>query len=636
MKKKRKRQKCTTTAALMWRISALVLGLWLIAMGYLTVVLAQDMYEHYEDHVQRFTSRDSFAAVGDPVGLERKEMLEHMATFDEFAFDTLDIPLYRNPYEDQEMTLRMYEGDLKYDAAMVFLDSHEERILDQRGFAAVTYMTEEEWFSGCEVAENHTLIDLADSDVLRGRQLSSSVYPLAYYTMSRFTGYFEEDRFVVTDVDYLDIRYPGLLPEDQTLGQLDAQGELRWEEGYEGSVETDRALVRIYTDEALGYGRPSQPVTLEDNSYEQLDDLAADCAQHYWYTQKGRDSLWDAVIVRTGEYTDTDGVVARYAAAIRCYPLPSTMLRLQNFYLLTLIPLVVLLVLIWRRIRRELADPLWQLMEHGQMDFAPLPDTIESWWWEPYELEQWYVSTQRQVQELRQETRQLRTALDYAKNAEESRKQMVSNITHELKTPLAIIHSYAEGLDEGIAAEKQSQYLQVIREEAQRMDGMVLEMLDLSRLEAGKVRLQSDRFSLLGLTRSVFEELELLMQKKGLHLHYDLAEDFQITADEGRIGQVVRNFATNAIKYTPEGGNIWVNVYRHKEKTVFTMENECEPLPQEALEKVWDSFYRVSASRTEKGTGLGLTIARTIIDLHGGTCHAQNTQNGVLFQFQLP
>lgn len=636
MKKKRKRQKRTTTAALMWRISALVLGLWLVAMSYLTVILAQQMYDHYEDHVQRFTAARSFAQVGDPVGLERKEMLEHMAVFDEFAFDTLDIPLYRNPYEDQEMTRRMYEGDLQYDAAMVFLDSHEERILDQRGFASVTYMTEDEWHSGCEVAENYTLIDLTDNDVLREEQLSSSLYPLAYYDVTRFTGYFEEERFVVTDVDCLNIRYPGLLPEDQTLGQLDAQGELQWEEGYEGSVETDRDLVRIYTDETVGYGRPSQPVTLEDNSYDQLDDLVADYVRYGWYGQAGRESLWDAVIVRSGEYTDTEGLTARYAAAIRCYPLQSTMLRLQNLYLITLVALVVLLVLIWRRIRRELADPLWQLMDCGQQDFAPLPDTVESWWWEPYELEQWYVTTQKEVQELRQETRQLRTALEYAKNAEESRKKMISGMTHELKTPLAIIHSYAEGLDEGIAAEKQSQYLQVIREEAERMDGMVLEMLDLSRLEAGKVRLQADRFSLLGLTRSVFDDLQLLLQRKELHLHYDLAEDFQITADEGRIGQVVRNLATNAIKYTPEGGSIWVNVYRHKEKTVFTMENECEPLPPEALEKVWDSFYRVSASRTEKGTGLGLTIAKTIIDLHGGTCHVQNTQNGVLFQFQLP
>lgn len=635
MKKKRGRQKRTTTAALMWRISALVLGLWLIAMSYLTVILAQQVYDHYEDHVQRYTSRHSFAEAGDPVGLERKEMLEHMATFDEFAFDRLDIPLYRNPYEDEYLTKRILDGDLRYDAAMVFFDSQEQKILDQRGFAAVVYMTEEEWHSGGETAEHYTYVDMTETDVLEGYAFFS-LSGLSHWDMTRLTGYFEGDRFVVTDRDYLNIRYPGLLPKDQTLGQLDSQGQLQWEEGYEGSVETDRELVRIYSEEIVGYERQPQPVTVGDRSYEGLDELAEDYAQHYWYTQLGRESLWDAVIVRAGTYTDTNGETARYAAAIRCYPLPSTMLRLQNFYLLTLIPLVVLLLLIWRRIRRELADPLWQLMEHGQKDFAPLPDTMESWWWEPYELEQWYVGTQQQMQELRQETRQLRTALDYAKNAEESRKQMVSNITHELKTPLAIIHSYAEGLEEGIAAEKQAQYLQVIREEAERMDGMVLEMLDLSRLEAGKVRLQSDRFSLLGLTRSVFDDLELLIQKKGLQLHYDLAEDFQITADEGRIGQVVRNFATNAIKYAPEGGNIWVNVYRHKEKTIFTMENECEPLPEEALEKVWDSFYRVSASRTEKGTGLGLTIAKTIIDLHGGTCHAQNTQNGVLFQFQLP
>jgi signal transduction histidine kinase len=130
--------------------------------------------------------------------------------------------------------------------------------------------------------------------------------------------------------------------------------------------------------------------------------------------------------------------------------------------------------------------------------------------------------------------------------------------------------------------------------------------------------------------------MELLMEKKGLTLHESLVEDFQITADEGRICRVVRNLASNAVKYTPEGGKIWLSIYRHKGQTVLTMENECEPLPEEALAQVWDSFYRVSDSRTEKGTGLGLTVVKTIIELHGGSCHVMNTQNGVQFGFRLP
>lgn len=633
MKKKKKRTKLAATTAIMWRISALVLGLWAVAMSYLTVVLAQDMYDHYDSHIARYTARETFGQTGDPVALERELMLLHAAAFDSFAAHELEMPLYQNPYEDEPTMKRILKGDLLYDVAMVFYDGQSHSVIDPQDYCTVTYMDEAEWFGGCEVAERHTYIDLTEGDLIPSSGSGTAVY-LNHFDGNRLTGYFEGDRFVVTDIDYLNIQYPGLLPKDLTLGQADSQGHLKWHEAYEGSVETDRELVRIYTDEILSYGRLEQSVTSNGQTFGSMGELASQ------YLRKaeplGQESLWHAVILRTGHYTDVDGQVSRYVAAISCWPLYSTVLRLQWFYVLTLLPLVVILLLLRRRLRRELGDPMEQMLRYAKKGFAPLPDTIESWWQEPYELEQWYVQTQRQTHELRQETRQLRAALDYAKNAEESRKKMISGLTHELKTPLAVIHSYCEGLEEGIAAEKQGQYLQVIREEAQRMDGMVLQMLDLSRLEAGKVRLQSDRFSLLSMARSVFGDLGILLEKKGLTLHEGLVEDFQITADEGRIGQVVRNLAANAVKYTPEGGQIHYDVYRHKDRTVFAIENQCKPLPEEALSQVWDSFYRVSASRTEEGTGLGLTIVKTIVELHGGSCEVLNTQDGVRFQFQLP
>ncbi|MBQ2244771.1 MAG: HAMP domain-containing histidine kinase [Oscillospiraceae bacterium] len=633
MKEKKEKAKLSATAAIMWRISALVLGLWAFAMSYLTVLLAQDMYDHYDSHIARYTARESFGQTGDPVALEREQMLLHAAAFDSFAAHELEMPLYQNPYEDEPTMKRILKGDLLYDVAMVFYDGQTHSVIDPQDYCTVTYMDEAEWFGGCEVAERHTYIDLTEGDLIPGSGSGTAVY-LNHFDGNRLTGYFEGDRFVVTDIDYLNIQYPGLLPKDLTLGQADSQGHLKWHEAYEGSVETDRELVRIYTDEILSYGRLEQSVTSNGQTFGSMGELASQ------YLRKaeplGQESLWHAVILRTGHYTDVDGQVSRYVAAISCWPLYSTVLRLQWFYVLTLLPLVVILLLLRRRLRRELGGPLAQMVLHGRKGFAPLPETVGSRWQEPCELEQWYVQTQQRTHEMLQENRRLRAAMDYAKNAEESRKKMVSGMAHELKTPLAIIHSYCEGLEEGIAAEKRVEYLQVIREETERMDGMVLELLDLSRLEAGKVRLQSDRFSLPALTRSVFGDMELLMEKKGLTLHESLVEDFQITADEGRIGQVVRNLASNAVKYTPEGGKIWLSIYRHKDQTVLTMENECEPLPEEALAQVWDSFYRVSDSRTEKGTGLGLTVVKTIIELHGGSCHVMNTQNGVQFGFRLP
>ena len=214
-------------------------------------------------------------------------------------------------------------------------------------------------------------------------------------------------------------------------------------------------------------------------------------------------------------------------------------------------------------------------------------------------------------------------------------RQMTSNITHELKTPLAVIHSYAEGLKEHAAEEKRDKYIDVILAETERTDSMVLEMLDLSRLEAGRVRLSRDDVSVVALTQSIFEKLELGARAKNLQLTFSFPEEFTITVDEGRIAQVIENFATNAIKYTPVGGRVTVTIQNRQGKMSFAIENESKPLSNEALRKVWDTFYRADESRSGEGTGLGLAIAKSIVELHDGRCSVRNTATGVEFSFTL-
>ena len=164
---------------------------------------------------------------------------------------------------------------------------------------------------------------------------------------------------------------------------------------------------------------------------------------------------------------------------------------------------------------------------------------------------------------------------------------------------------------------------------------MVLEMLDLSRLDAGKVKLSRDDFSLIALTRSIFEKLEMAAQAKDLQIDFNFPDDFTITADESRIAQVVENFATNAIKYAPTGGHISVTIQTDHSSTSFHIENDSEPLSSEALSKVWDTFYRTDEARSGGGTGLGLAIAKSIVDLHGGKCSVRNTKSGVEFGFTI-
>lgn len=238
----------------------------------------------------------------------------------------------------------------------------------------------------------------------------------------------------------------------------------------------------------------------------------------------------------------------------------------------------------------------------------------------------------QEVRAYRDEITRQSQALEYAKNAEASRREMTSAIAHELKTPIAVLSSYAEALQENIDAEKQSHYLSVIREETGKMDRMVLELLDLSRLEAGRYKLQREDMNLEQLAKEIIDPLLPEIEQKGLSLTWQVGEAV-VNADRYRLGQVIENFMTNAIRHTPEGGKIVLRIGAHGE--TFSVENQGKHIPGEQLSKVWETFWQGDASRNERGSGLGLAICRTIVSLHGGSCKAENTNAGVKFSISL-
>ena len=167
------------------------------------------------------------------------------------------------------------------------------------------------------------------------------------------------------------------------------------------------------------------------------------------------------------------------------------------------------------------------------------------------------------------------------------------------------------------------------------MNDMVLELLDLSRLEAGKVKLRRETFSLSALTRSTVEKWEPVLRAKGLHLTLALSDPAPVHADRGRMAQVVENLLTNAIKYTPAGGRVQVEVSAQQSQTTLSISNDCAPIPPEELSRLFDPFYRRDDAAPGAGTGLGLAIVKNIIELHAGRCSAQATPTGVAFTVTL-
>jgi signal transduction histidine kinase len=326
-------------------------------------------------------------------------------------------------------------------------------------------------------------------------------------------------------------------------------------------------------------------------------------------------------------------------------------LRLIPFYGVSalFVALLVWLYLGW--IRRRLLVPMEEVIASlkkdtqpiggAQLDVGKYQQTIGTKdWYEPVAMSAHLHLFRQELAQERAEITRLQTALDYAKDAEQNRKQLISNITHELKTPLAVIHSYAQGLQSGIAADKKEHYVQVILDEAERMDAMVLQMLELSRLEAGRVKLKVESFSFSDLIRYVAEKFQPLLEARNLTIRLEMEEPLTINASESRLEQVLTNFISNAVRYTPSGGQILIRGDSTDKEAFFSITNTAPHLSQEGLEKVFDSFYREDASRSEKSTGLGLAIVKGIISLHSGECYVNNTEldgeSAVNFSFRIP
>lgn len=649
--KKREQRKPMLGLALSWHIAVAVLLMWLVGMIYLTVTVAQSEYLRYAADVNAEVSSSSQLDY-DPQKneLENRAVILNNARSIEFHQPRLDIPFYTEYATATGFLYHIRPKNVTPDWTVAVYDASGNRIVGENNYVYLTYRdTYEEYYPEDSVV-GYTYIDLNRTACGRAMiekwQDHNGYYKSYDFYGPRLTGYFEGDEFVLVDVSHI-------TNENWYVPQ--------WESEFDGDKSSSVPLVHIYPadmimdhadcqvrladgvmmlEDVTQLNKTDGPGYMKEN-WASVEELIRDHSEQgnkyrKTYLRWNSNNLLESVITKRGHYQDASGKECLYIVSVRVEPIRIAMSLLPEVYFLTFIFVLLLLLVIHLRIRRELFLPMENMVEYARANYPSSWRGVDSRWLEPHYLQKELMAAQERVRELNKEKTQLSTALDYANNAEESRRRMVSDITHELKTPLAVIHSYAEGLKEGIAADKQEHYLDVILEEAQRMDGMVLEMLDLSRLEAGKVRLATDRFSLLELTKRVIDKLSLLVEEKELTVEYVWAHDCEITADESRITQALTNLVSNAIKYSPRGGTVHIAVTRVKNQTMFSIENQSEPLSEEALAKIWDSFYRTDKSRTEKGTGLGLPITKAIIELHGGTCHVSNTKTGVEFKFYLP
>lgn len=248
---------------------------------------------------------------------------------------------------------------------------------------------------------------------------------------------------------------------------------------------------------------------------------------------------------------------------------------------------------------------------------------------------------ERTIGELKTANNELRHDIDEKTKVDEMRKDFIANVSHELKTPIALIQGYAEGLTEGMAEDPDSRdyYCGVIADEAQKMNRMVKELTSLNNLEFGNDKIEFSHFDVMGLIGSIVEAQKLILSGKDAKLEVQGPREAYVWADEFKIEEVVTNYLNNALNHLEGERRIVISVKASVsgEEIIVGVYNDGQQIPEADIPFLWDKFFKVDKARSREygGSGIGLSIVKAIIESHGQTCGVENRPNGVFFWFTL-
>jgi signal transduction histidine kinase len=221
---------------------------------------------------------------------------------------------------------------------------------------------------------------------------------------------------------------------------------------------------------------------------------------------------------------------------------------------------------------------------------------------------------------------------------EKSRRDLVANVSHELKTPITAIRAHLENLADGVE-QPDPKTMQVMLTQTERLGRLVDQLLDLSRLESGEVPMYMEVTSIEPIVARVLSEISVGRAVTDVTLRNDVSADLAATADAERIHQVLYNLVDNAVRFTPPGGTVTVTGQRREDRVAIEVSDSGVGIAPEHLPRLFERFYRADASRSREGggTGIGLAIARSIVESHGGRITATSEPgHGSAFTFDLP
>ena len=244
------------------------------------------------------------------------------------------------------------------------------------------------------------------------------------------------------------------------------------------------------------------------------------------------------------------------------------------------------------------------------------------------------------IRQLKEANAELEEDLRKKDEIEKMRREFISNVTHELKTPIAIIQGYAEGLVDQVASDEESRnlYAGVIADEAARMNQMVQKMLELNHLEFGQTKVERERFDIAACIDGYLENGRLLADKEGIRVRFPHDGPVFVWSDQFLCEQVFSNYFTNAVHHAEGEKLIDISLSRNENCVQVTVFNTGSQIPDEEMDRIWDQFYKIDKSRSRQygGSGIGLSIVKAAMELLEGGYGAVNEENGVSFYFTLP
>jgi signal transduction histidine kinase len=651
-------------------VIAMTVSLWLVVMLLVTwgaaIYFRRDIQSGVEEFFDRSPLRNDYCE--SVPGLLEYSIIDYLKDPESYLihsslYPTLQETANSQPYSwiyDQLLpSLELPKG---YDYSLIYFDEQDEAIMHTGNLISFPYVTETTW-------NDHTLTNLPydnylciDLDAIPGaaqavgdfRDSIDDEVSGSFFRLCRLTGWFEGDQFYPVSIEdghhgpsffgcpasQVDISSISNNPElwysihdryqavdvwdSDHLHYLALANDIEWRSIFSRPAEEGRELVTIY-GYSLRYSLEDPPhsVNFNGKTYPTLTDLRLESG----VTDGTFGNLQESVFIRTvkANCEDSDDTYT-YALTVRCRPLQYALVSLIPTYIRSGVFVFIVLLLILWRLHENLTSPLKDLLQ-AQADGQSL--RFSSNLAETNDLEAHYVKMTADAKHLQAEKIRLNTALGYARDAEERRKEMVANMGQEMKTPLAEIHNYAAQLQSATSVQAQERCIEAIVRETERMDTTVMQVLALSRLEAGKVKLHMQTLILRDIIEYVAEMYQPRMEEKGLELKLDLVSNVKLYADHAQMELVISYYMDKALNSASSGSRIYVRSVQGNHGIFFYIVCPGPHLDEESLNNVYVPF---------KNSDLRLPIAGKILSQHNHKAYARNTtvdgQDAVEYGFQ--